>query len=161
MRRVLRYLRIVFSAFCGVACVLLVVLWVRSYWRSDVIWCQYSASHAAVCGSRHGSLWAFRIAVAAVGLAWEMEGTETASEDDFWADIEQAHEYRGIFGFGIFETRRYRQLWAPYWFPILLFIALAAAPWTRWSRRFSLRTLLIATTLVAVLLGLTVYGAGK
>ena len=37
--------------------------------------------------------------------------------------------------------------------------ALAAAPWIRWSRRFSLRTLLIATTLVAVVLGLIVYAA--
>ena len=29
-------------------------------------------------------------------------------------------------------------------------------PWIRWSRRFTLRTLLIATTLVAVVLGLIV-----
>jgi hypothetical protein len=33
----------------------------------------------------------------------------------------------------------------------------AALPWTRWSRRFTLRTLLIATTLVAVVLGLIVW----
>jgi len=34
-----------------------------------------------------------------------------------------------------------------------------ATPWTKWSRRFSLRTLLIATTLIAVVLGLVVYVA--
>src|SRR5436309_31493 len=35
MPRFLRYLRIAFSATCGIACVLLVVLWVRSYWWYD------------------------------------------------------------------------------------------------------------------------------
>jgi hypothetical protein len=43
----------------------------------------------------------------------------------------------------------------PHWLPILLSAALVAAPWLRW--RFSLRTLLIATTLVAVVLGAIVY----
>jgi hypothetical protein len=38
---------------------------------------------------------------------------------------------------------------------IVVFIGgLAAIPWIPWSRCFSLRTLLLATTLVAVLLGL-------
>ncbi len=35
--------------------------------------------------------------------------------------------------------------------------AAAMSPWIPWSRRFSLRTLLIATTLVAVVLGLIVW----
>src|SRR6478735_12770925 len=37
MPRYLRYLRILFSAFCGIACVLLIMLWVRSYWHLDWI----------------------------------------------------------------------------------------------------------------------------
>lgn len=40
----------------------------------------------------------------------------------------------------------------PQWFPVLLSATLAAAPWIR--SRFSFRTLLIAVTLVAVMLGL-------
>ncbi len=32
MKPVLRYLRIAFSATCGIARVLLIVLWVLSYW---------------------------------------------------------------------------------------------------------------------------------
>src|SRR4051812_42910834 len=35
MRRFLRYVRIALSVTCGIACVLLIVLWVRSYWRVD------------------------------------------------------------------------------------------------------------------------------
>jgi hypothetical protein len=39
----------------------------------------------------------------------------------------------------------------------LVFVTIAAVPWIRWSKRFRLRTLLIATTLVAVVLGLIVW----
>jgi hypothetical protein len=45
----------------------------------------------------------------------------------------------------------------PYLFLVLLAATLAAVPWIRWSNRFSLRTLLIATTLIAVALGLIVW----
>jgi hypothetical protein len=41
----------------------------------------------------------------------------------------------------------------PYWFLLCIAIAMATVPWIRWSKRFGLRTLLIATTLVAVALG--------
>ena len=44
-----------------------------------------------------------------------------------------------------------------YWMCITVFVRLAALPWLPWSNRFSLRTLLIATTLVAVGLGVVVW----
>ena len=44
------------------------------------------------------------------------------------------------------------QVHCPIWFAALLAAAVAAAPFLQW--RFSLRTLLIATTLVAVGLGI-------
>jgi hypothetical protein len=46
---------------------------------------------------------------------------------------------------------------APHLFLMLFPAAMAMGPWIRWSRRFTLRTLLIATTLVAVVLGAIVY----
>ena len=45
------------------------------------------------------------------------------------------------------------QIMVPYWLLVLSAAASTAAPFVPWSRRFSLRTLLIATTLLAVLLG--------
>src|SRR5262245_15805338 len=33
--RMLRLLRIMFSAVCGIVCLLLIVMWVGSYWRFD------------------------------------------------------------------------------------------------------------------------------
>ncbi len=35
MRKWLRYLRISFSVLCGIFCLLLIALWVRSFWRVD------------------------------------------------------------------------------------------------------------------------------
>jgi hypothetical protein len=42
----------------------------------------------------------------------------------------------------------------PLWCILPFLVMTAWAPWICWSRRFTLRTLLIATTLVAVVLGL-------
>ena len=50
------------------------------------------------------------------------------------------------------------QQFIPYWMLTLLLSIVGLTPWLPWSSlRFSLRTLLIATTLLAVVLGLTVY----
>jgi hypothetical protein len=43
----------------------------------------------------------------------------------------------------------------PFWLATILVLSLAPLPWMRWC--FTLRTLLIATTLVAVVLGLAVW----
>jgi hypothetical protein len=57
----------------------------------------------------------------------------------------------------IWERRGHGAMF-PYWFLVLVFGGLAISPWTtRPKLRFSLRTLLIATTLVAVALGLIVW----
>jgi hypothetical protein len=52
----------------------------------------------------------------------------------------------------------------PYWLltlPIIVIAINSLRPWRDGLRRFSLRTLLIATTLVAVMLGLIVYAVGR
>ena len=59
-----------------------------------------------------------------------------------------------IWGFDWTNAKVRQSMCAPHWFGIVLSTALAAAPWVSW--RLSLRTLLLGTTLVAVLLGLIV-----
>jgi hypothetical protein len=44
-----------------------------------------------------------------------------------------------------------------HWPLVAAALAVAAAPWFPWSNRFSVRTLLVATTLAAALMGLAVY----
>jgi hypothetical protein len=49
----------------------------------------------------------------------------------------------------------------PHWFAVLLSMIFAVVPWLHWSKNFSLRTLLIVTTLIAAVLGLIVYAVGN
>jgi hypothetical protein len=63
----------------------------------------------------------------------------------------------GVLGFRYYDDGLVRALIAPHWLPALLSATLAVIPWISRSWRFSLRTLLIATTLVAVVLGLVVW----
>jgi hypothetical protein len=58
--------------------------------------------------------------------------------------------------FNLSSTARRTFLWMPFWIPVLLMVTLAEIPWIT-VRRFSLRTLLIATTLIAVVLGVIVW----
>jgi hypothetical protein len=62
-------------------------------------------------------------------------------------------------GFGYRHDDLEADFFASHWAAVLLMLALTAAPWFPWSKRFSLRTLLIATTLVAVVLGLVVWAS--
>jgi len=48
-------------------------------------------------------------------------------------------------------------LLAPYWLPVTIVAAFACSPWLPWSTRFTFRTVLIAMTLIAVVLGLMVW----
>jgi hypothetical protein len=59
---------------------------------------------------------------------------------------------------GAFYGGKYGYL-LPDWSALAIFAGLAAGPCVRW--RFGLRTLLVATTIAAVVLGLVVYVARK
>jgi hypothetical protein len=110
-----RKLRIAWSVAWGIACVLLVAFWVKSYWAEFVIPLPTS------------SLW----------LSSYEGRLNLLSTDDSYDSACRIN-------------------WSvPYWLTVVPAIAFGAASLIRW--RFSLRTLLIATTLVAVVLGLIVY----
>jgi hypothetical protein len=69
--------------------------------------------------------------------------------------IRPLHE---LWGFAFFISPKITAYAIPHWFFVLLFTTLAAALWIhKLDWRFSLRTLLIATTLVAVVLGTIVW----
>ena len=137
-----RKLRIAFSAVCGVICLLLIVLWVRSYWKSDMISHLDSKGRKKVLGSNYGTVYFTQMNVPLVASGpphgWKYEtGDATDSRKHFeWAS-------------GSKNVIRVPNL------PLATVLALAAclAP-VRLPKRFSLRTLLIGITLVAVALGL-------
>ena len=124
-----RKLRIAWSVFWSVAAVLLIVLWVRSYWWVDAV----PKLHLA---TGRGDLY--------INQPLQLQ---PGSRSDFRLGlITMTLEGQNIVRVG--PPGFVMSLW-PITLPLL---ALAASPW--FYLRFSLRTLLIATTLVALVLGL-------
>jgi hypothetical protein len=128
-----RKLRIAWSVGWGIGCLLLIVLWVRSYWCADTI----AYKNFGIVSNR------------AMFYFGQDDGAATAdpymsSDPSDPNDIGWNSEPPGQF----FVS-------APHWLLALTCVALAAGPSMRW--RFSLRTLLIATTIVAVVLGAVIW----
>ncbi len=70
--------------------------------------------------------------------------------------------YHGPLGFGLMVDHTPQSIpYGPHWIVALVAALVGALPWALKIRRFSLRTLLIATTLVAVVLGLAVWASRK
>lgn len=147
-----RKLRIGWSAMCLVACVLLVAMWVRSYWWVDGVNGQLTDNYAIAIGSMPGCIGVGVLLIPArPSLAsW----TLTSIETNAWFDSARP---LGSFVpspmWGTFFADR-SSVFTPYWFANLLCVAAASVPWVPWSQQFSLRALLLAMTLVSVALGL-------
>jgi hypothetical protein len=77
-----------------------------------------------------------------------------------WEDIDQdAREFWRAYAANQAipdRQRKMTKLNLPHWFVVVLIASIAPIPWIPWSRRFSLRTLLTATALVAVVMGIVV-----
>jgi hypothetical protein len=134
-----RKLRIAWSVGCGIVTVLLIVLWVRSY-QKPVLVVQSGHSILVMAGTIEVDKRAEFYT--APTTDWQMKSDDISS---LWKPQRENHyQYVSAATVAI-------------WWPVCPSIACAAAPW--FLRRFSLRTLLIATTLVAVVLGLAVWAA--
>ncbi len=155
MRLYLRYLRITWTVFCGIACVLLIVFWVRSHLIQDTelanLWGRNFQANSILGRLSFGTL------NQPIGKdRWHTQSRPVTTRDS----QQQAQ-------FPRFSITRYRAsstsrtesygVGMPHWAWLTLPVTAAALPWIRHPKRFSLRTLLIATTLVAVVLGAIVY----
>jgi hypothetical protein len=144
----LKYLRIAVTALSLTACVLLVALWVRSYRHivlgNGPIWGTTGISVGVLPGHISWSL------TDSPQINWNFK---TESVEDYVAVFKSlGREFHFISGFRLHERSGY----FPIWFLIVLVGTPAILLWIPYRRQFSLRTLLIATTLVAVGLGILV-----
>jgi hypothetical protein len=88
---------------------------------------------------------------------WRVFGADDLGPVPFHVDVT---EYPTGFSLPVRSFTRYTSKYyfsvvIPHWFVLIVLATCATLPWVRW--RFSLRTLLIATTLVPVVLGLIVW----
>jgi hypothetical protein len=146
-----RKLRIAWSVGWGLVAVLLIVLWVRSYEWDDLFPTNISPTSIMNFRSRSGTI---KIAFGSPSrfyprTAWQLESQRKCPA---WQNPDPLPNR---FGFGTLQIGANFVVRLPHWFCCAFFILAAAILWL--PTRFSLRTLLIAMTLVAVVLGLIVY----
>jgi hypothetical protein len=147
-----RKLRIAWSVFWGLACVLLIVLWVRSYQVYDSI----GISRRCELASERGELSMGITALNSGFRAWpgQFKTYQVGSTRPVWS-LHKTWSLFVIYGSELPRGVSYIVVKLP--ILVSAFGVLAYAPWLRWTKRFSLRTLLIATTLVAMVLGLVAW----
>jgi hypothetical protein len=149
-----RKLRIAWSVGCAIACVLLIVLWVRSYMTIDTLGVPPNVSRVSKVRSSWGLLHILCFDDPAQGRNWTIESVPLTSDRKQF--VKDATQKLTKFGFAHYSAGSNENFLFPYWLPFIGIVLLAAAPWIH---RFSLRTLLIATTLIAVVLGLVVWAS--
>jgi hypothetical protein len=140
----LKYLRFAVTALSLTACVLLIALWVRSYSILDS-WQDHKLGKTWHIQSYRG-----RIILFTLPRFWERGYSRVPIHMRLTAD---KHPISGSDKRMANWGRANRICVVPCWTVVLCSAALTFGPWIQWSKRFSLRTLLIATTLVAVVLG--------
>jgi hypothetical protein len=152
--RALRILRIASTILCGITCALFIALWIRSYTLHDVyagrVFSRYQVTFESCNG--HQSISVIDIYPSgppppdtSAGPRFYLRSLSAdlpSSEPAAWYFQLQSSR---IFVFGAA---------VPHCFCALVALALAAMPWIKWSRSFSLRTALIVVTFVSIALGL-------
>jgi hypothetical protein len=155
--RIIHWLRSSFSAACLLLWVLLMGLWVRSCWWDDLCIGHLSNTRLLAFGSIRGvlgietSVWPSLPPPYTNYVAWRVNSQHVTNDGEKWYVDADASKWSFEWSAQAFE------LAVPHWFGVVIMGALAAVPWLPWSRRFSLRTLLIAVTLLSILLGMVVY----
>jgi hypothetical protein len=173
--RTFRRVRIAVSALCLLVCVGVVVLWLRSYSWHDEAHCPLPGESVNPSQWRTVRLRDETTFKPSPRMLMVFSGRGSLS---LYAG-EQVPGRSGAFPWGwgadtyyigdtvstgrpmqkwYFSSNKYgRSVRFPHWVPALVFGALAAAFGIRTPYRFSLRTMLIVTTLVAVVLGAVVF----
>src|SRR3954452_2198388 len=130
MRKPMRYLRIAFSAVCGLASVLLIILWVYSYWWVEQIVFRVSANRCIGIGIGPGDI--------GIGTSVQTNvttGFRITQSAEKWLDsvAKSGQHHSRIWGQFNLEPAIF-----PFWFLVALSILLAIVPWIP-VKRFSLR----------------------
>jgi hypothetical protein len=156
-----RKLRIALTVVWGSVAVLLIALWVRSYWVQYRLICPTVSKGVIEVDSAAGVVWVVESDLLST-IPWNQTLYQFKLDNKYLPYVHSLQQ-KTTMGFARFEEYlglggiKGRTTVIPHWFLVLVSAALAHVPWIPWSNRFSLRTLLIATTLFAVVLGLIVW----
>jgi hypothetical protein len=143
-----RKLRIAWSVGWGIVAVALILLWVRSFWHIDIIEIRKPFPALALGSGLETTL--VRIYREPMRSGWSFHTYSTHN---------QRKNENAILGFSYDLSDYDLSVTIPHWFVASFIGIVAVLGWFSW--RFSLRALLLATTLLAVVLGLAVWVARK
>jgi hypothetical protein len=144
------------SIACLVLCVVLMGLWVRSYCQSFQVATIWTGVPTIEIGSTSGRLSLNEAMPDELG--WHSIYSETV-EDSWtapnggWLAVHRKY-FWGSLGFAAFHSSSFSFCTVPYWFAVLAVGLLAMLFQLRWPWRFNVRLLFIATTFLAVVLGM-------
>jgi hypothetical protein len=150
-------LRIAGLAACYLAGAFLIALWIRTFFVCDSFSGNFASGGDFIVTSRTGAIgvgFMQRPGLAAPA-GWNFRTVSPDAPPTFNYSQLLGFAYAGPISSGKFAAR------VPYWFLILATTAMFRALSKGFVWRFSLRTLLIATTLTAAVLGLAVYVTRK
>src|SRR3954451_23985233 len=134
-----RKLRVTWSVLCAAAFCIFFVMWVRSYWAIDHI--DFLVKTQGIEGnSDRGQLWLS--IYKASPLPWVRP--DNSPPPVFRVEKPCFEIHFGSIGGIVYIPHRYL---------VVLAAVCSFLPWIHWSKRFTLRTLLLVTTVIAVLLG--------
>ena len=132
-----RKLRIAWSAAWGVAAVLLIALWIRSYWRSDLV--GYGSTRFTYYVSDGRNLITFGRALNPASLpvlTWDIQ--INSEIDSRFNSVSERPFYHGMLGFGLTQRLPFvLDISFPFAFPVLGAIAMALALGLPQFNRFS------------------------
>jgi hypothetical protein len=135
-----RKLRIVWSVGCGILCLLLIVLWMRSYWLGDRV------VHERASGT-------YEIASFDGNLTMRITRPNNFPDGEFHWAVASRPTIAVYWLSG-------NEIIIPYWLAAIFLAGITGLPWIRCSTRFSLRSMLIAITLIGLILGLIIATTG-
>jgi hypothetical protein len=146
----LRRVRIAVSIICAFACVALIALRIRSYDTNDIVSRVDSTGQLMTIGSDAGRIYVIH---------------RTSFAAPVVSSLRQAHGWKlsTVPSRPTAATRKsfewvsgaLQEIMFPDWFVLLSLISIGVVPWLKW--RYSLRTMLIATTVAAIVLGAIVW----
>lgn len=140
--RGLHYVRAGWTAICGIAALLLLALWARSYWQLDGVgWGSSTASWTL----------SSQIGVITASKLFEPNGSFVGSRP-----VEDPAEWRALLAVNWWDERpQMVSLVFPHWLLALVIGLGGVLPWA--PRQYRVRSLLIVTTAFAMMLGVLVY----
>jgi hypothetical protein len=143
-------LRIAWAVVCGILCLLLILLWLRSYAIRDTVWL-LTTNRGIELNSELGHV------VIISTTPKEFGGTTPFKTFHETINPKRTHSFKNnVLGFLYKCQPNLKRIDVPYYFIVLTCVSLSA-----WSQRkgfkFSLRTLLIGMTVVAAILGLILW----